>query len=231
MSTVVDMIAMAVELSAATGIAMDALLTGEALAALEAEVSSVMTIQGLSALEALAQLGWTAEQFSTMAFISTSFTQAIGYGVMFQTITGIAGLVQAGIRLGFNIAASSRRVDEAQLERTFGRIVESLHVNLSHQLNPMQWCASLHDEFPPGIQQLDTPTRVQFAELLKVGRWVTQAHFTTNPNFESGDVIQKFDPPGGAYQDVVPDWLLHLILRLHDGTAEEASPFCSSVST
>ncbi|BAX01879.1 VP3 protein [Miniopterus schreibersii polyomavirus 2] len=190
-----------------------------------------MTIQGISSLEALAQLGWSAEQFSNMAFISTSFTQAIGYGVMFQTVTGISGLVQAGIRLGFNVAAASRRVEEAQLERSFGRIVEALHVNLSHQIDPLRWCASLHDEYPAEIHQLSVQNRVQFAELLKVGRWVHQAHFTTNPLYESGNIISKFDPPGGAFQDVTPDWLVNLILRLHDGTAEEAIPFCNRVSS
>nr|BAX01866.1 VP2 protein [Miniopterus schreibersii polyomavirus 1] len=230
LSTVVEMITMAVELSAATGIAMDALLTGEALAALEAEVTSLMTIQGLSAFEALAQLGWTAEQFSNMAFISTTFSQAIGYGVMFQTVTGISGLVQAGIRLGLNVASSSRGTQVAQLERDFGKIVETLHVNLSHQMNPLNWCASLHEEFPPSIQHLPISLRHQFADLLKLGRWVNQHHFTTNPAFESGDVIRRFEAPGGAFQDVAPDWLVNLILRLHDG-AEEATPFYSSLSS
>lgn len=40
----------ATELSATTGVTLEAILTGEALAALEAEISSLMTIEGISGI-------------------------------------------------------------------------------------------------------------------------------------------------------------------------------------
>ncbi|BBG61971.1 minor capsid protein VP2 [Miniopterus schreibersi polyomavirus 4] len=223
LTAMVDLFALSVDLSVATGISVESILTGEALAALEAEVSSVMTIQGISGLEALAQLGWTAEQFSQMSYLAATYASAVGYGVMFQTVTGLSALVSVGIRLGMDVSNSNRAAVLAELERSFGEVVNTLHLNLSHQINPAEWCASLHENFPDSLRHLDVVLRHRLGEILERGRWVNQHTFTTDPAHESGDVIQMFEPPGGAFQRCAPDWLINLLLRL-DG-AEEATPF------
>lgn len=229
LSAVVDLIVMAVDLSAATGISMEAILTGEALAALEAEVSSVMTIQGLSGIEALAQLGWTAEQFSQMSFLATTFSQTLGYGVMLQTVTGISSMIAVGLRLGLEVAAANRQLEVEELTRLLGTLANTLHINLSHQFNPLDWCGSLHDNYPHLHGKVDQKILSGFSQLLEMGRWVRQYKFTTNPEEESGDIIMFYGAPGGAMQDHTPDWLLHLILRLHG--SEEKTPSCSNLSS
>lgn len=216
---------MAIDLSATTGLAMDAILTGEALASLEAEVSALMTIEGLSGLEALAQLGWTAEQFSQMSLLATTYSQAIGYGVVFQTVTGISTLIQAGIRLGLDVSAANRRTLASQLAKTFGQLANTLHLNLSHQFNPLDWCGSLHNNYPSELDKVDISILSKFANVLEYGRWVNQAEFTTDPFKESGDIIQFYEAPGGTFQPTTPDWLLTLILRLHG--SQEKAPVCS----
>ncbi|BBG61976.2 minor capsid protein VP2 [Myotis davidii polyomavirus 1] len=229
LSAVVDLIVMAVDLSAATGITMESILTGEALAALEAEVTSVMTIQGLSGLEALAQLGWTAEQFSQMSFLATTFSQALGYGVMLQTVTGVSALISVGLRLGLEVAAANREMEVAELSRVLGTLAQTLHINLSHQFNPLDWCGSLHDNYPHLHGKVDQKVLSSFAQVIEMGRWVRQHDFTTNPQEESGDIIVFYGAPGGAMQSHTPDWLLHLILRLHG--SEEKTPSCSNLSS
>ena len=79
----------ATELSATTGVTLEAILTGEALAALEAEISSLMTIEGISGIEALAQLGFTAEQFSNFSLVASLVNQGLTYGFILQTVSGI----------------------------------------------------------------------------------------------------------------------------------------------
>lgn len=226
LSAVVDLIVMSIDLSAATGISMEAILSGEALAALEAEVTSIMTIQGLSGLEALAQLGWTAEQFSQMSFLATTFSQALGYGVMLQTAMGVSALASVGIRLGLEVSSSNRQLLVEELTRRVGRLAETLPINLSHQFNPLDWCGSLHDNFPhTHLKKIDQKLLSGFANVLEHSRWVKQAKFTTDPSQESGDIITMYGAPGGANQSHTPDWLLHLILRLHG--AQEKTPSCS----
>ncbi|AFP94189.1 VP2 structural protein [Alphapolyomavirus sturnirae] len=225
LSSIVDLIVLAVDLSAATGISIEAIVTGEALAALEAEVSSLMTVEALSGIEALETLGWSAEQFSQMSFLATSFNQAIGYGVVFQTVSGLSALIGAGVRLGLDISTANRSVLEAQLVQLFGKIASVLHVNLSHQFNPLDWCGSLHDNYPPELDALDISKLSKLGQILEVSRWVRQANFTEDPQQESGDVIAFYHAPGGAGQRTTPDWLLHLILRLNG--AKEKTPLCS----
>lgn len=229
LSTVVDLIVLAIDISSATGLTMEALLTGEALASLEAEVFSLMTLEGLSGIEALAQLGWSAEQFSQLSLLASTYSQAIGYGVFFQTVLGLSTLIQAGIRIGLDVSTVHRNVLASELQRMFGNIANTLHINLSHQFNPLDWCASLHDNFPEGLENVDITFLSRFAQVLEHSRWVRQQTFTTNPELESGDVIEFYGPPGGANQRSTPDWLLHLILRLNG--AEEATPFCRNMST
>nr|BCB97617.1 minor capsid protein VP3 [Bat polyomavirus] len=183
-----------------------------------------MTIQGISGLEALAQLGWTTEQFSQMSYLAATYASAVGYGVMFQTVTGISALIQVGVRLGLDVSSSNRAALISELQRAFGDIVNTLHLNLSHQLNPQEWCASLHDNFPDSLRHLDVTLRHRFGELVERGRWVNQYHLTNDPSRESGDVIQMYEPPGGAMQRCAPDWLLNFLLRLD--SAEDLGSIC-----
>lgn len=224
-SAIVDMVVLATEMSAVTGLTVETLLTGEALAALEAEVASVMTIEGLTGIEALAQLGWTAEQFSNLAFIATTFAQAVGYGVLYNTVSGLSALIAAGIRLGWGVSSVNRHMLENRLLMTFGKIEHVLKSNLSHQFNPFEWCCSLLQNYPPEIDELDINLKANLAGILETVRWVNQRQYTENPDEESGDIIEFPRSPGGAQQAVTPDWLLPVILRLH-GSKEEA-PVCS----
>ncbi|AJA41148.1 VP3 [Tadarida brasiliensis polyomavirus 1] len=188
-----------------------------------------MTIESLSGVEALAQLGWTTEQFSQLSYVASTFSSVVGYGVLFQTVSGISSLIQAGIRLGWEVSQVNRNQLQAELERIFGTISKYLHVNLSHQLNPLDWCGSMHENFPPELDQLEIPLKSIFGQLLEHGRWVNQRTFTDDPQQESGDIIELSKAPGGANQRVCPDWLLHLILRLNG--APEKAPLCSSMSS
>ncbi|AFP94209.1 VP2 structural protein [bat polyomavirus 3b] len=224
LSTIVDLIVVAIDLSFATGLSMEAILTGEALAAIEAEVSAPMTLEGLSGIEALTSWGWTAEQFSNLSLLASTYSQAIGYGVLFQTVSGLSTMIQVAVRLGLEVADTNRNVTEEQLRAVFGELVRILHVNLSHQFNPLDWCGSLHENWPKDLTRIDIPLLSKFGDIIEVSRWVRQASFTTDPDFESGDIIAIPFPPGGAQQRVTPDWLLHLILRLHG--AQEKAPLC-----
>ncbi|AGA82576.1 minor structural protein VP3 [Chaerephon polyomavirus 1] len=185
-----------------------------------------MTIESLSGIEALAQLGWTAEQFSQLSFIATTFSQTVGYGVLFQTVTGISSLISVGIRMGLKVADVNRGQLESQLRGIFGNIVRYLHVNLSHQMNPLLWCDSLHTNLPDELLQLDPKLLHTFGEILSSpeSRWVVQQVFTSDPSQESGDVIQYVSSPGGTHHNVTPDWLLALVLRLNG--SEEKTPLC-----
>ncbi|ANY98949.1 viral protein 2 [Piliocolobus badius polyomavirus 2] len=227
LSALVDMIVMATELSAASGLAIEALLSGEALAALEVEVFSLMTVEGLSGIEALAQLGWTAEQFSNMAFIASTFSNAIGYGLLFQTVSGISSLISVGIRLGREVSVVNRYQTEKALETIFGEIAKLIHINLSFHFDPKDWCKSISGNIPSPVLNLGVEQLSKFGLIIENGRWVVQNTPTDSPLFESGDIIEKYGPPGGANQRVTPDWMLPLILRLN-GASKEKDSLCVS---
>ncbi|AJA41155.1 VP3 [Tadarida brasiliensis polyomavirus 2] len=187
-----------------------------------------MAMEGLSGLEALTAMGWSAEQFSNLSLLATTYSQAIGYGVLFQTVTGLSTMIQVAVRLGMEIADTNRNVTEERLKQVFGEMVKTLHVNLSHQFNPLDWCGSLHDNWPKALENVDTSMLSKFGDYLELSRWVRQANFTTDPFQESGDIIAISYPPGGANQRVTPDWLLHLILRLYG--SKEKAPLCTSTN-
>ncbi|AGA82580.1 minor structural protein VP3 [Otomops polyomavirus KY156] len=183
-----------------------------------------MTLEGLSGIEALATLGWTTEQFSNLAFVSTTFSNVVGYGVLFQTVSGVSNLISAGIRLGLDVSTVNRNRMAEQLEAIFGDIAKYLHVNLSHQFDPLDWCGSLHGNYPDELDRIDIPTRSKFGEIITKSRWVRQRTPTTDPSQESGDIIQLPQTPGGTYQPSIPDWMLPLILRLNG--SKEKTPLC-----
>ncbi|BBG62013.1 minor capsid protein VP2 [Rhinolophus affinis polyomavirus 2] len=102
LSVLLDLAEITADLSAATGASEGLILSGEAAAAVEAEVSWLMTLETMSPLEALAATGITTEQFSLMHAIPTMVSNAVGLGVFFQTITGASALVAAGLKLGLS---------------------------------------------------------------------------------------------------------------------------------
>ncbi|AAA47060.2 VP2 capsid protein [African green monkey polyomavirus] len=92
----------AAELSLSTGFTVDAILTGEAFAAVSTEAAWLIEIEavdlaGLSTLEALSLTGLTTEQFSLLSAIPTALNNAIGIGVFFQTVSGASAVVAAGV--------------------------------------------------------------------------------------------------------------------------------------
>lgn len=97
-SLIVDLVALTIDLSTYTGFTVEAIIAGEAAAAVEAQVASILAFDAsIQPLEALASLGFTAEQFSYMSAIPTFVNDAIGLGVVLQTVSGAGQLVQAGI--------------------------------------------------------------------------------------------------------------------------------------
>ncbi|QBR53198.1 VP2 structural protein [Tree shrew polyomavirus 1] len=98
----VEMFSLAEDLSLATGFTAEAILTGEAAAAVAAEATwlievGAVDVAGLSVLEALTLTGITAEQFSLLSALPITFSNAIGIGVFFPTVTGASALVAAGV--------------------------------------------------------------------------------------------------------------------------------------
>ncbi|WAA14032.1 VP3 [Bofec polyomavirus LSF72] len=57
-----------------------------------------MTVEGLAQAEALATIGLTGPQYSALLNLPGIINQAAGIGAVFQTVSGVSALVQAGIR-------------------------------------------------------------------------------------------------------------------------------------
>ncbi|BAQ55546.1 VP2 minor capsid protein [Bat polyomavirus 5b] len=89
------------ELSAATGFSVEAIISGEAAAAVEAEASWLMSSTGLAltAAEALEATGISAESISMLFAVPSALRDLVGLGITFQTVTGVSALVAAGIRI------------------------------------------------------------------------------------------------------------------------------------
>ncbi|AFU25585.1 VP2 [Alphapolyomavirus quintipanos] len=100
-SIIVDIIELTAELTAATGFSVEAIINGEALAAVEAQLSSLATVEGLTGVEALASLGITTEQYSFLTSVPGMLSNAVGLGVVFQTVSGASALVTAGIATSY----------------------------------------------------------------------------------------------------------------------------------
>lgn len=195
----------AAELAATTGLTLETILTGEALAALEAEITSVMTIQGISGIEALAQLGFTAEQFSNMSLVASVISEGIGYATIFQTVSGASALVAAGIRLAMEGTMST--VNSNTLFHggdTFLR-----HSLLSFPLDPLHWESSIIHAMG------DTPIRMNpnIRNIVASGRWVVQSESAPD-DMPSGNRIYFQPTSGGTHQQSCADWMLPLILGL-----------------
>ncbi|BBG62076.1 minor capsid protein VP2 [Rhinolophus ferrumequinum polyomavirus 2] len=102
LSIILDLAEITTDLSTATGATVPLILSGEAAAAVEAEVSSLMVLEAMSPLEALAAVGITTEQFSLLHAVPGMVLDAVGLGMFFQTFTGASALVAAGLKLGLS---------------------------------------------------------------------------------------------------------------------------------
>uniref|UniRef100_A0AAU7E2C0 Minor capsid protein VP2 n=1 Tax=Miniopterus bat polyomavirus TaxID=3141924 RepID=A0AAU7E2C0_9POLY len=194
----------ATELTATTGLTLETILTGEALAALEAEIASVMTIQGISGIEALAQLGFTAEQFSNMALVASLVNEGIAYGTVFQTVSGLSALVAAGVRLGLGEVSN---VNRRLLHFAGDNIIT--HTLLSFPLDQMNWGDSIIHALGGETIRSNQGLR----NLILNARWVIQTE-SAPPDANSGNMIDFYHAPGGTHQQTTPDWMLPLILGL-----------------
>ncbi|BAQ55566.1 VP2 minor capsid protein [Bat polyomavirus 5a] len=99
LSLLLDLAEALPDLSAATGFSVEAIISGEAAAAIETEASWLLA-QGLVATsaEALEVTGITAESVSMLFAVPSALRDLVGLGVTFQTVTGVSALVAAGIR-------------------------------------------------------------------------------------------------------------------------------------
>lgn len=218
LSLLVDLSTIAVDLSAATGVALESILTGEALAALEAEVSALMTIEGISGIEALAQLGFTAEQFSNFSLISSIVNQALTYGAIFQTVSGLSALISAGIRLGLEERSTVDMNLRSFLSYGYSREIVTQFAS-GFALDPLCWSQSLLHAIGQGLhrttRRLNLPVTGNLAMLAEEGRWHLISSRIESFNADSGQQISLYSAPGGAHQRVCPDWLQPLILGLY----------------
>lgn len=214
--------ALAAELSAETAISVESILTGEALAALEAEIASVMTIQGISGIEALTQLGFTAEQFSNFSLVSSLVNQALSYAFYFQTVSGAAALVEAGIRLGIGDRSVVESHSDVGLSPS-GHIIRQFAKGF--KIDPLKWSQSLiHNIGRTVFESVNAHDRKtqsmaqNYARLIEMGRWYVETDESITAGNDSGISVAVYTAPGGAEQRVTPDWLLPLILGLSGDT-------------
>lgn len=103
-SVIIDLIATATELSTATGFTVEAVLSGEALAAIEAQVSTIATMEGLAAESALASMGITPEMYAMLSTVPPTVEGVVfgaaGTAHILQTVAGSASLT-LGVISGF----------------------------------------------------------------------------------------------------------------------------------
>ncbi|NDU78651.1 hypothetical protein GWI34_39605, partial [Actinomadura sp. DSM 109109] len=171
------------------GVTLEAILTGEALAALEAEISSLMTIEGISGIEALAQLGFTAELFSNFSLVASLVNQGLTYGFILQTVSGIGSLITVGVRL------SREQVSLVKRDVSWVGSNEVLrHALMAFSLDPLQWENSLlHSVGQDIFNSLSPTSRLQIqsnlVNLILNSRWVFQTTASQNQGLLSGEAI------------------------------------------
>nr|ASU50414.1 viral protein 2 [Sorex araneus polyomavirus 1] len=262
-------------LVAATDLTAEAILAGEALAAIESEVASMVLVEGFAEADALAALGLTAEHMSMLTAIPGMVEQLASTGLLVQTLSGAAALFTAGIKLSqHEVSLVNRNTSMAlQIWRPdfmdlilpgFRHFEWGFNVlgDWGHQLatavGRMIWEMVLHESRRRvamiGGNFLGQGSRraaEQVAQLIEGARWVVTSPYTTLQHYyrtlppmnviqmrqqarlrgqklletsserleetdpESGEVIQKYGPPGGADQPVTPDWMLLMILGLY----------------
>ncbi|AFP94185.1 VP2 structural protein [bat polyomavirus 2c] len=204
----------AAELSATTGLTLETLLSGEALAALEAEVASVMTIQGITGIEALTQLGFTAEQFANMSLVASLVQEGVSYGLVFQTLSGVSALVGAGIKYGQEQVSTVNRNRRAFFHGQHDILSQAL---LSFRLDPLNW----GDSIITALANEPIKANDGLKNLILNSRWVIASESSSDS--ASGNLVNFYPPTGGTNQQSTPDWMLPLILGLSGDRTPELS--------
>ncbi|WAA14048.1 VP3 [Lyfec polyomavirus MAF4] len=175
-----------------------------------------MAIDGISGIEALAQLGFTAEQFSNFSLISSLVNQALAYGTLLQTVSGASALISAGIKLGLSERSI---VNQAHHQSVAGQeILDNFARGFT--LDPLNWNGSLLHAIGKSLwtsadsSRRNLKLQSNFARLVEEGRWRLQTTESVNAGQDSGQIITSFGAPGGAHQRACSDWMLPLVLGL-----------------
>ncbi|AGA82590.1 minor structural protein VP3 [Eidolon polyomavirus 1] len=174
-----------------------------------------MTIDGITGIEALAQLGFSAEQFSQFSLVASMVQEGIGYATIFQTISGASSLISAGIRLAEGDVSTAGA-------HSFRGVVAGGDTVLRHALfafplDKLAWGDSIIKSVGADLWQTISPQKNlmglnQLGDLVLSSKWVLQSR--NSDSALSGDIIHKYETPGGTSQKSVPDWMLSLILGL-----------------
>nr|AAP30057.1 viral coat protein 2 [Betapolyomavirus macacae] len=90
-----DLIATVSEAAADTGFSVAEIAAGEAAAAIEVQLASVATVEGLTTSEAIAAIGLTPQAY---AVISGAPAAIAGFAALLQTVTGVSAVAQVGYR-------------------------------------------------------------------------------------------------------------------------------------
>ncbi|AFU25601.1 VP2 [Betapolyomavirus cercopitheci] len=90
-----DLVATVSEAAAATGFSVAEIAAGEAAAALEVQIASLATVEGITSTEAIAAIGLTPQ---TYAVITGAPGAIAGFAALVQTVSGVSSLAQVGYR-------------------------------------------------------------------------------------------------------------------------------------
>nr|AAT47369.1 VP2 protein [Betapolyomavirus hominis] len=91
-----DLVASVSEAAAATGFSVAEIAAGEAAAAIEVQIASLATVEGItSTSEAIAAIGLTPQTYAVIAGAPGAIA---GFAALIQTVTGISSLAQVGYR-------------------------------------------------------------------------------------------------------------------------------------
>ena len=233
MGAIISAIAGIGELVAATGFTADALIAGEAAAALEAQISALVTIEGVTTADALAELGITAESLSLASSLPGLLEEATTYAILLKTLSGAGGIIAASTRYFRNDVVSDKTVPGLP---TFVFPESRWLLDSFHYVDPLRWGPSLFEQTSGSFWHYlkkhkhmiyrDDPTARLAWQLLEStmqnSNWYliyTDASIGTFGRLASerrgtSQRIEKQHRPGGAGQSACPDWLLPLILGL-----------------
>lgn len=294
LSIIIEMVGAIGELTAITGFSAEALLSGEALAAIEAEANSLISMGYVNAETALFSMGVTEDMYAYMSALPSLsasvldqfVNESIGTAMIFQTVSGSSALSLGVLRalkqqqvsiVNRNMAVVPYRDPDyydilfpgirefahainffngwsENLARIVGRYIwrmvidESRH-QLEHAVRDLAY-RQQHTFRDALARMLENTRWVVYNAASRAGQVVSDAYQSLNDYYSrlglnpaqrrslfrrleldyrnlspehnhghvqdaSGEVIEFYQAPGGAYQRVTPDWLLPLILGLY----------------
>ncbi|BAM71850.1 VP2 minor capsid protein [Yellow baboon polyomavirus 2] len=90
-----DLVATVSEAAAATGFSVAEIAAGEAAAAIEVQIASLATVEGITSTEAIAAIGLTPQ---TYAVITGAPGAIAGFAALVQTVSGVSSVAQVGYK-------------------------------------------------------------------------------------------------------------------------------------